>query len=418
MKRKLFYAAVMLFGVLLGACSPDDSEIKEPVEATELTLSHSTADMEVGKTLEIKYTILPADADNQTITWNSSNPDVATVSAEGVVSALARGSATITAELGTLKASCEVRVWNVADQVIESKFLDIRYWGDYYNSGYDSFTVSFGTVEFADMYIKSTGDFFQFSANTTKFTNIAAAYLYPGVYTFDEESPYEEMTITGRQQSMRIRYSEDANDDGMMEELYNFLLDAYMFIEYDEVEEVCNFVAEVKLDTEEVIRIHYRGSVFFINIMEHLIPPQITEELDFVCEYATAAHFGNGEYLIDMQETEDGWIDTQMISIRLTTDEPNDDSIKAGVYPISAEAVEGGYMSNGYYVTTSGLTSYHGSYAYILRSDYSMCYAFIDEGTLTISYEGDNMTVELEAKDLGGHRVHTVYSGPQILQKY
>lgn len=146
----------MLFGVLLGACSPDDSEIKEPIEATELTLSHSTADMEVGKTLEIKYTILPADADNQTITWNSSNPDVATVSAEGVVSALARGSATITAELGTLKASCEVRVWNVAEQVIESKFLDIRYWGDYYNSGYDNFTVSFGLVEFADMNISST----------------------------------------------------------------------------------------------------------------------------------------------------------------------------------------------------------------------------------------------------------------------
>lgn len=58
-------------------------------------------------------------------------------------------------------------------------------------------------------------------------------------------------------------------------------------------------------------------------------------------------------------------------------------------------------MSNGYYVTSSGSTYYQGSYAYILRSDYSMSYAFIDEGTLTISYEGDNITVELEAKDLG-----------------
>lgn len=78
----------------------------------------------------------------------------------------------------------------------------------------------------------------------------------------------------------------------------------------------------------------------------------------------------------------------------------------------------GGYMSNGYYVTSSGSTYYQGSYAYILRSDYSMSYAFIDEGTLTISYEGDNITVELEAKDLGGYRVHTKYSGAQILQKY
>ena len=307
-----------------------------------------------------------------------------------------------------------MNVWSVADQVIESAFLDIRYWGDYYNTGYDNFTVSFGTVEFADMNISSTGDFFQLSANTTQFTDIAAAYLYPGVYTFDEESPYEEMTITGRQQSLRIRYSDDANGDGQMEELYNFMLDAYMVIEYDEVEEVCIFVAEVKLDTNEVIRIHYRGSVYFTNTIEHLIPPQITDELDFVCEYATASHFGDGVYLIDMQETEDGWLDTQMITITLNT-EPNDDSIKAGVYPISAEAVEGGYMSNGYYVLSSGSTFYQGSYAYILRSDYSMSYAFIDKGTLTISYEGDNITIELEAVDLGGYRVHTVYSGAQIL---
>ena len=423
MKKELFYIAIMLFGLLLGACStdeptnePNDEPIDDPVEATELTLALSTADIEVGETLEIEYTILPEDADNKTITWSTSNAEVATVSAEGVVSGLARGSATITAELGTLKASCEVNVWSVADQVIESEFLDIRYWGDYYNTGYDNFTVSFGTVEFADMNISSTGDFFQLSANTTKFTNIAAAYLYPGVYTFDEESPYEEMTITGRQQSMRIRYSDDTNNDGAMEEQYNYMLDAYMDIEYDEVEEVCIFVAEVKLDTEEVIRIHYRGSVYFTNLLEHLIPDQITEDLDFVCEYATSSHMGDGVYLIDMQETEDGWIDTQMITMTLNT-EPNDDSIKAGVYPISAEPVDGGYMSNGYYVTSSGSTYYQGSYAYILRSDYSMSYAFIDEGTLTISYEGDNITVELEAKDLGGYRVHTKYSGPQILQK-
>ncbi|MBR4046355.1 MAG: Ig-like domain-containing protein, partial [Alistipes sp.] len=148
MKKELFYIAIMLFGLLLGACSPDEptnEPTDEPVEATELTLALSTADIEVGETLEIEYTILPEDADNKSITWSTSNADVATVSAEGVVTALARGSATITAELGTLKASCEVNVWSVADQVIESEFLDIRYWGDYYNTGYDNFTVSFGT---------------------------------------------------------------------------------------------------------------------------------------------------------------------------------------------------------------------------------------------------------------------------------
>ena len=48
MKKELFYIAIMLFGLLLGACSPDEptnEPIDEPVEATELTLALSTADI-------------------------------------------------------------------------------------------------------------------------------------------------------------------------------------------------------------------------------------------------------------------------------------------------------------------------------------------------------------------------------------
>lgn len=421
MKKNLFLAATLALGLLMGACSSDDpvvtpvdDEPEKPIEATVLKLTPSVADLEVGDVLEIQAMILPEDAEDKTIAWSSSNTEIATVSPEGVVTALARGSVTITAELGKLKSTSEINVWNPADEVIESTFLSIRYWGDYYETGIDNFSVEFGTVEYVNSSINSTGDFFLLSANNPRFENITAAYLLPGIYTFDNESPYEEMTLSGRQESLRIRYEEDANGDEMMEEIYNYFKDAYLVIAYDEVEQVCTFTAEMLLDNDELVRVHYRGSVVFTNTIERLIPPQISSDLDFVSGYGSASHYGDGTYMIDLMQSEDAFFDNQTVYLVLDTKEPNNEQIKAGTYPVSAEPVDGGYLSNGYYDITSGSAFYKGSYAYIMQSDYSQKFAFINEGTLTISYEGENMTIELEAKDLGGHRVHTIYTGAPI----
>lgn len=420
MKKNLFLSATLVLGLLMGACSSDDpvvtpvdDEPEKPIEATVLKLTPSVADLEVGDVLEIEAMILPEDAEDKTIAWSSSNTEIATVSPEGVVTALARGSVSITAELGKLKSTSEINVWNPADEVVKSNFLDIRYYGDYYETGYDNFTVSLGTVEFSNMMVMGTGDFFQLSANNPVFTDFTKAYLLPGIYTFDNESPYEEMTITGRQESLRIRYDEDTDGDGAMEETRSFFQDAYMKIEYDEVEEECILTAELKLDTDEVIRVEYRGSVAFTNTIMDLIPPQITADLDFTCEYVNASHYGDGTYTIDLMQSEDAFFDNQTIYLILYS-EPNNEMIKAGTYPVSAEPVDGGYLSNGYYDISSGVVAYQGSYAYVMRSDYTQTFAFLDQGTLTISYEGENMTIELEAKDLGGHRVHTIYTGAPI----
>ena len=45
-------------------------------------------------------------------------------------------------------------------------------------------------------------------------------------------------------------------------------------------------------------------------------------------------------------------------------------------------------------------------------------YGFLQEGTLTISYEGENedtFVVELDATDINGHRIHLTYKGAPIL---
>lgn len=67
----------------------------------------------LGLTDQLTATILPSDASNKSVTWLSSNPSVATVSSTGLVTAVAYGTAVITATTqdGGKTASCPVVVF-------------------------------------------------------------------------------------------------------------------------------------------------------------------------------------------------------------------------------------------------------------------------------------------------------------------
>jgi len=67
-----------------------------PVAVTGVTVSPTSASINAGTTQQLTATIAPANATNQNVTWSSSNTNVATVSATGLVTAVAAGSATIT----------------------------------------------------------------------------------------------------------------------------------------------------------------------------------------------------------------------------------------------------------------------------------------------------------------------------------
>ncbi len=65
-----------------------------PVESVNLI---STLDKIIlNDSLRLNYSIIPLDATNKTVSWSSSNPEVATVSASGVVTGKTIGNATIT----------------------------------------------------------------------------------------------------------------------------------------------------------------------------------------------------------------------------------------------------------------------------------------------------------------------------------
>jgi uncharacterized protein YjdB/alpha-tubulin suppressor-like RCC1 family protein len=82
------------------------------VPATGVTLNNTTLTLTVGNSSTLVPTVQPATATNKNVTWSSSAPAVATVSAAGVVNAVAPGSATITATTvdGGFTATCAVTV--------------------------------------------------------------------------------------------------------------------------------------------------------------------------------------------------------------------------------------------------------------------------------------------------------------------
>ncbi len=82
------------------------------IPAESITLDRTEAELLVGNALTVTATILPADADDLTVAWSSSDESVATVDAAGKVSAVGAGTATITAATANgLTAQCELSVW-------------------------------------------------------------------------------------------------------------------------------------------------------------------------------------------------------------------------------------------------------------------------------------------------------------------
>lgn len=85
------------------------------VKVTGITLNKTTASVVKGKTVALTATVTPDTATDKTIKWTTSNKNVATVSTVGVVTAVAAGTAIITATAADgsgVKATCKITVTN------------------------------------------------------------------------------------------------------------------------------------------------------------------------------------------------------------------------------------------------------------------------------------------------------------------
>ena len=85
-------------------------EITVKIPVSGVTLNPTSTALVVGDTKQLTATVEPANADDSTVTWKSSDTNVATVDQNGNVTAVGVGSTTITATAGGKNATCKIAV--------------------------------------------------------------------------------------------------------------------------------------------------------------------------------------------------------------------------------------------------------------------------------------------------------------------
>ena len=103
--------------VTVGDCTATYQITVLPIEVSDITLSAKELTINKGKTSTLTATVSPDNATDKTVTWTSSDETVATVDAEGKVTAVKVGTATIKATAGTKSAECVVTVKSPASEI-------------------------------------------------------------------------------------------------------------------------------------------------------------------------------------------------------------------------------------------------------------------------------------------------------------
>ncbi|MBE6638127.1 MAG: Ig domain-containing protein [Ruminococcaceae bacterium] len=126
MKKLSFLLALAMIFCFLTSCgsenkaplkgSNENANAAEPNPNAAILLDSANLSMPIGAKIEINASLIPRfDTDDKTLTFESANPTVATVTANGnvgIVEALAEGSTVITVKSadGLLAASCDIKV--------------------------------------------------------------------------------------------------------------------------------------------------------------------------------------------------------------------------------------------------------------------------------------------------------------------
>ena len=159
---------------------------------TAITLNKTATTISAGQTETLSVSsVTPDDATDQTVTWSSDNDAVATVDADGKVTAVALGTANITATANDgsgVKATCAVTV----SKVVTINQSDWAGWNTSFTK--DGVTVSAGMIDPEDGNLMDGGTFSTTLGNFTKIVVTTASCEVSGT---GWSGNYSSMTWAG-----------------------------------------------------------------------------------------------------------------------------------------------------------------------------------------------------------------------------
>lgn len=123
MKKLLIIAAM---GALVLTACKEEVKIRELIDVASITIDKNYLELPIGETVQLHATVLPEDAEKP-LRWLSSKPDVAIVSEEGAVKAIAPGNASILAVAGNESAVCNILVYRAIETLtLSDTHIEIR----------------------------------------------------------------------------------------------------------------------------------------------------------------------------------------------------------------------------------------------------------------------------------------------------
>ena len=128
--RSIFNLLAGVFcSALISGCAPEITELNES-SSTKATVEISTTNITLRETTTATATVRPWNFEDKTIEWTSSDPEIATVDQNGLITAISIGEATISARCSDAVATCAVTVvsWEIPAEFMEmeTKSLSVK----------------------------------------------------------------------------------------------------------------------------------------------------------------------------------------------------------------------------------------------------------------------------------------------------
>ena len=171
---------IVIAGLLLASCTkPEDKQTDNSIKVKLVTLNKSTLTLTEGDSFALSATILPEDADDQSVSWSSSDEAVASVSDEGLVLAKKEGKATVTVTThdGGKTASCAVTVEAQLDPSVTIGATHISCISAVLSGKANLGKTSAADLKMGIMYSKSSG-VLPSTSTMIEATDIEAEYYY------------------------------------------------------------------------------------------------------------------------------------------------------------------------------------------------------------------------------------------------
>ena len=156
---------------------------KDTGNVTGIYLEHEDdiIELSANETTQLNASVIPVTADNQSLTYTSANPKVATVDEDGLVTAVGAGyaSITVTTAEGGYSASCIIKVAATSEDSLWESIVNMRKWAAAQNeSDYEDFSgMEAALDETADITVDSDSEVLEAAYNTLRDAMMALVSL-------------------------------------------------------------------------------------------------------------------------------------------------------------------------------------------------------------------------------------------------